>query len=254
MIRHLFAIILAFTAGTAVSADCRLALLLALDVSGSVDSREYRLQLGGLAAALRHPEIIEALLVLPSAPVQIAVVEWSDPSYQRILISWTTITDRTTLSDMANRLDATNRTLAPPGTALGTAMQRGAELLAERRHCWKRTLDISGDGKHNQGAHPRDVKNLLPPQSLTINALVIGPEASDVGDLHQTEIIELALYFKAWVIFGADAFIETALGFDDYENAMVRKLKRELEGPILSLLSTPNNRTTTPRNHLKPIH
>jgi uncharacterized protein DUF1194 len=216
--------------------DCRQALALGLDVSGSVDSQEYRLQLSGLAAALRHPEVIQAVTAMPSNPVHLAIFEWSSPEYQRLLLNWTVITDAATLLQIAARLDATNRNQTPPGTALGTAMHYGAALLAGRSDCWKRTLDISGDGKHNYGPHPRDIRDVLDAQFLTINALVIGSDTTGIGDQRQVEIGELAAYFKAMVILGPDAFVETALGFEDYEAAMVRKLKRELEGPVLSSL------------------
>ena len=218
-------------------AACRQALVFGLDVSGSVDSQEYRLQLSGLAAALRHPDVVDALLALPSAPVQLAIFEWSAPTYQRQLLNWTAITNKVTLMQIATRLDSTTRGPAPPGTALGTAMQTGAALLADQSACWKRTLDISGDGKHNQGPHPRAVKQRLEAQSMTLNALVIGADTTGIGDQRQVEIGELAAYFEAWVILGPDAFVETALGFEDYEAAMVRKLKRELQGPVLSSLS-----------------
>lgn len=232
-------LLLVMVFSTQARSACRQALLLGLDVSGSVDSHEYRLQLGGLAAALRHPEIVKAFTSMPATPVHLAVFEWSAPSYQRLLLNWTAITDEAILTTIAARLDTTTRNEAPPGTALGTAMLRGANLLAEQKDCWKYTLDISGDGKHNQGPHPRDVQQMLKTRSLTINALVIGADTVGIGDQRQVEIGELVSYFSAWVIVGPNAFVETALGFEDYEAAMVRKLKRELESPVLSSLSLP---------------
>lgn len=218
--------------------SCRQALVLALDVSGSVDSREYRLQLSGLAAALRHPEVVQALIAMPSNPVHLAIFEWSSPSYQRLLLNWTAITDEPTLLQIATRLDRTKRDPGGAGTALGTAMMHGQSLLARQKGCWKHTLDISGDGKNNNGPHPRDVRGSMDARSLTINALVIAADADETSDQRQTEIGELVGYFKAMVILGPDAFVETALGFKDYEDAMVRKLKRELENPVLSALPT----------------
>lgn len=230
------AVLLLMSLSTPARSACRQALVLGLDVSGSVDSREYRLQLSGLAAALRDPEVVQALIAMPSNPVHLAIFEWSSPDYQRLLLNWTTISDEPTLMQIATRLDTTSRDQSPPGTALGTAMMHGASLLAGQKDCWKRTLDISGDGKHNYGPHPRDVRDALAAQSITINALVIGADTTGIGDRRQAEIGELAAYFQAWVILGPDAFVETALGFEDYEAAMVRKLKRELEGPVLSSL------------------
>lgn len=242
MIRALPLILGLLLTGTAVSANCRQALVLGLDVSGSVDSREYRLQINGLAAALTHPEVIEVLLAMPAAPVHLAIFEWSGPKYQRLLLDWTTISDVATVTRISAQLTSATRSTSPPGTALGNAMQFGAALLAKRPECWKRTLDISGDGKHNMGPHPRDVRDGLQDQSLTLNALVIGADDQGAGDLRQVEIGELSSYFDTWVIAGPGAFVETALGFDDYEAAMVRKLKRELEGIVLSSVQTRTKR------------
>ena len=218
------------------TAQCRQALALGLDVSGSVDTEEYRLQLDGLAAALTDPRVTRALLALPVAPVRLAVFEWSGPGYQRQLMDWTEITDHATLARIAARLSGTARRPAPPGTGLGAAMRHGADLLADQPECWRRTLDISGDGRHNQGPHPRDVKSALLPRGITVNALAIGADAPRGGDRRQADIGALSSYFRAWVILGPGAFVETALGFDDYGQAMARKLLRELELPSLSAL------------------
>ena len=210
-------------------AQCRQALVIALDVSGSVDSAEYRLQLDGLASALRNGEVEHAFLARTGNPVHITVFEWSGPHYQRLLLNWTAITDRATLFTASAHLAGLTRRPAPPGTALGNAMQFGADLLASGPDCWQRTLDISGDGKSNFGPHPRDIRRSLSRGAITINALVIGADAPVGGDTRQVEIAELSAYFSAWVISGGEAFVETAIGFEDYQNAMTRKLLRELD-------------------------
>ena len=227
-------------AAGASEAQCRQALLLALDVSGSVDSREYQLQLKGLASALIDPDVQHAILAQQSHPVHIAVYEWSGPMYQRLLLGWSKITSQETLFTVSSHLANLRRGPAPPGTALGKSMQYGVNLLANGPPCWKRTLDISGDGKSNFGPHPRDIRAGLPPNSspdaVTINALVIGSDAPVVGDTRQVEIAELSAYFNAWVISGPDAFVETAIGFEDYHQAMIRKLLRELDTLAVSSL------------------
>jgi hypothetical protein len=231
MIRAL-AILLLLLQGAAASAQCRQALALGLDVSGSVDDREYRLQLDGLARALAAPEIAERLLA-PPGHVMLAVYEWSEPENQHVILPWTAIDSAAALSGASARLAATQRRDTPPGTALGTAMQTGARLLGARPECWKRTLDLSGDGKRNIGPLPQAVKAGLP-DWLTINALTVGEDNPAVGDTRQAEIGELSSYFRAYVISGADAFVETALGFESFEAAMIRKLLRELDTLVLS--------------------
>ncbi|MBB97075.1 MAG: hypothetical protein CML68_21065 [Rhodobacteraceae bacterium] len=214
--------------------SCRHALVLALDVSGSVDSREYQMQIDGLAAALDDPDVRRALLAQPQAPVHLAIFEWSAPEYQRRLVPWTAITGPAMLDGLIATLRATRRAAAPPGTAIGSALAAGAALLDERSQCWKRTMDISGDGKHNMGPHPDTLKAPLQARDLTVNALVIGTDDPRQGDARQDDVAGLSSYFRAYVITGPGAFVETALGFRDYESAMVRKLLRELEGLSLA--------------------
>jgi hypothetical protein len=215
------------------AAECRQALALGLDVSGSVDLREYRLQLDGLVTALTAPQVVAALLAMPAAPVSIAVYEWSGPDDQTVLVPWTAITGPEALHSVTAALAATERRAAEPGTALGKAMQYGAGLLDGQAQCWKRTLDLSGDGESNLGPRPRHVKDGIGAKGITINALVIGSDAAPSADARQADIAELSSYFRAEVIVGPDAFVETAIGFEDYAQAMTRKLRRELEGMVI---------------------
>jgi hypothetical protein len=217
------------------SASCRQALALGLDVSGSVDSREYRLQLDGLARALESPRVADRLLEMPDAPVALAVYEWSGPDFQSVILPWTEITDAGTLAGVATLLRNHPRAVAPPTTALGTAILTGYRLLEQRRDCWIRTLDISGDGKANTGPRPQTLPD--PPAGVTVNALVIGVYGAEIGDLRQAEIKELRSYFEANVIRGDGAFTESALGFDAYAAAMERKLLRELKPMLLGQLT-----------------
>lgn len=220
-----------------VTAQCRQALALGLDVSGSVDAREYRLQLDGLATALTDPRVAQALLAPGTAPVRLAVYEWSGADYQRLLLDWTEVTDRNALTAIAARLAATARRPAPPETGLGAAMRFGAGLLADQPECWRRTLDISGDGRHNQGPHPRAVQAALAGSGLTVNALVIGADAPRDSGRGPAGPGALTSYFRAWVLLGPGAFVQTAPGFEAYGGAMARKLLRELELPALSALT-----------------
>lgn len=220
----------------AQSGPCRQALALGLDVSASVDAREYRLQLDGLAHALQAPKVASALLAMPSAPVHLLIYEWSGSADQQILVDWTAVRGPADIAVIADSLAQVRRRSAAPGTALGPAMRAGAAFLERRAACWKRTLDISGDGMANSGPRPETVKPELAAQGITVNALVIGADAPGSGDLRQAEISALSAYFRAHVITGPDAFVQTALGYEEYAQAMARKLARELEGRVLSAL------------------
>ena len=198
----LVSLLAVFAAQTALAQTCRQALVLGLDVSGSVDAREYRLQLGGLAQALGSNTVRAALLERPEAPVEVLVFEWSGPQDQVTLVPWTRITDKAVLDGVVTRLlEVDRRADATPGTALGVAMLHGAQLLAQRQDCWRRTLDISGDGKSNLGPRPRSAKPQLAGEGITINGLVIAADTPASGDIRQGEIAELSAYFSAEVIW-----------------------------------------------------
>ncbi|WP_306432345.1 DUF1194 domain-containing protein [Tropicibacter sp. Alg240-R139] len=230
-------------AGAGEAAPCRQALALGLDVSGSVNSHEYRLQLDGLAGALQDPEVKRALLNTPELPVRLMVFEWSAPEFQRVLLNWTPVDSLETLTRISQTLATTRRAPAPPGTAVGSAMQFGTTLLNQVPECWKHTLDLSGDGLHNMGPAPHVIKSGLESTGITINGLVIGADSQDATDTRLAQIGELVAYFQARVIHGPDAFVETALGFEDFQDAMTRKLLRELAAVVLSQI---------PTNHGKP--
>ncbi|MCX7564854.1 DUF1194 domain-containing protein [Sulfitobacter sp. F26169L] len=230
------AAIFALTSGSAIAAEpCRQALALGLDVSGSVDAREYRLQIAGLANALDSAPVRAALLDQPDPPVELLIFEWSGPKDQKTLLPWTQISSPAALGAAIETIRSTERRPeATPGTALGVAMILGAQHLAQRTHCWRRTLDISGDGKSNLGPRPRAVKPRLTNKGITINALVIGSDAQPAGQNRASNIADLSAYFQAEVILGPDAFIEAAQSFENFEAVMQTKLLRELDGLVLS--------------------
>jgi len=210
------------------SADCRQALALGLDVSGSVDPGEYRLQLDGLAAALNAPAVRETLLGAPDWPVRLAIYEWSGPRKfnRRLLVDWTAIRTPGDLATVTTTLNKTTRRAADPSTALGEAIRYGTDLLATQNDCPKRTLDISGDGKSNTGLPPQALES---PPWLTVNGLTIGDP-----DAERVTLQELITYYETNVLRGPGAFVEAATGFEDFEQAMTRKLLRELQGLSLA--------------------
>ena len=216
---------------TEANAACRQALALGLDVSASVDAQEYRLQLDGLAAALGSAEVSAILLADGSAPVRVAIYEWSAPGSERLILGWTDITDLAALRSVQARLNTTQRADIGSSTGLGSALEFGVSLLQTQDHCWTQTLDLSGDGKGNIGRHPQNVDA---PPHIRVNGLVVGVDDGTGGHERDLQIGELAAYYNAFVIRGIDAFVETALGFEDYETAMRRKLIRELSALTVS--------------------
>lgn len=207
---------------------CRQALALGLDISGSVDEREYRLQMNGLAAAIEDPTVIDGFLALPDAPVRLFIYEWAGLETQRVLLDWVIIQSDQQLYDIADNLRNQPRRPRQVATALGVALQFGGAALAKQKECWQRTLDISGDGESNMGPRPGDpeVGRLL--DGITVNGLVIGTDAA-TAEITATDLSDLTNYYQSEVARGPENFVETALDFEDYQKAMKRKLLREME-------------------------
>lgn len=233
--RFLSAVLAVFVAGQATAQDdvCRQALALGLDVSGSVDDDEYRLQLDGLAAALLAPQVQDAFLAMPQAPVELAVFEWSGLNQHRLLVDWTRISDASDLSAISQRLRGTFGSYTDPSTAIGAAMVFGAGLLERRERCWQRTLDISGDGPANIGPAPGLIPEAVT-RDITINGLVVVPSSRANTTKNLRNVKTLLEYYTVEVIRGPGAFVESAESFEDFEQAMTRKLLRELAGLTLS--------------------
>lgn len=215
--RAALALLVALAAGGAARAECRLALSLGLDVSSSVDAREYRLQTEGLAAALMAPEVREAFLATPGEPVMLHVFEWSGWQQQVVRQDWTPILAPQDLDRVAAGLAAQERSFDLYPTAVGFAMLYGARALEAQAGCRERKLDLSGDGTNNDGVAPEVARRDHPMQGITVNGLVIGANVATLGR-----------YYRRFVIQGPGAFVEEAGDYADFERAMRRKLLREL--------------------------
>ncbi|MBT8418405.1 MAG: DUF1194 domain-containing protein [Silicimonas sp.] len=202
---------------------CRLALALAVDVSVSVDQREYALQRNGLANALRSPDVIQAFLGSP-APVALAAYEWSGPSYAKVVLDWTLVTSAADMHHAADTIARYSR-FQSGSTSIGYALDFGADLMARAPRCQHRTIDLSADGKNNDGLTPEAAFRNPMFRTITVNALAVG--GSEVLDA-------LTSYLSETVIRGAGAFVEVARNHDDFERAMKRKLIREVKSLALS--------------------
>ncbi|MBL4813805.1 MAG: DUF1194 domain-containing protein [Rhodobacteraceae bacterium] len=207
---------------SAAAGQCRQALALGLDVSGSVDADEYQLQLRGLAGALQSETVRERLLSRLQAPVYLTVYEWSGPHNQSLILGWTAIDSAAALDRATAQIIAANRARSSPTTALGAAMSAGLTLLADLPDCWQHTLDISGDGRSNTGPLPQSIDTSGLP-NITINGLVIGNGASN-----STGLADLDAYYRAYVIRGPGAFTEISASHATFQEVMERKLLREL--------------------------
>ncbi|MCY4336287.1 MAG: DUF1194 domain-containing protein [Litoreibacter sp.] len=193
---------------------CELALILAVDVSGSVDSNEYDIQMQGLAEALRDGVISEAL-VLKEAAVQ--VIQWTGRGRHRVSVPWTHIRNFEDTDRLADVIGADIRIWRNFSTALGEALSFAIQQFEAVPECSRRVIDVSGDGRSNEGVRPPELHSTLNAADITVNALAI--EAYDKG---------LTDYFRAEVITGPGAFAMRAADFSEYPDTIRRKLLREI--------------------------
>ena len=233
------ALAIGLAAACPASAACRLALALGLDISGSVDDREYDLQLTGIARALAEPDVRNAFFADPNVPVAFAVYEWSSSSYQNVIVNWRLVDAPTVLDQISAELTAWSRAAVPEATGLGAAMRFGANLIKNGPECLDQTLDISADGKNNDWPLPDRLRASGEISWLRINALVVAMNFPSTQDRTNSGAAELASYFQTYIIQGPGAFTEVALGYEDYADAMRRKLIRELASLPLGQLPKP---------------
>lgn len=218
-------------AGTAQAADCRLALVLAMDVSSSVDAAEDALQRGGLARALLAPDVQRAVFASP-LPVAIAVFEWSGRYNQELLVDWQLLHGPAELQKVAATIAASRRSHNDFPTAMGHALGYGAGLFRRGPHCLFRTLDMAGDGENNEGFPPAAAYAEFPFQDVVVNGLVVN------GADYEAEVT-LIDFYRDQVLHGPGAFLEIAQGFRDYERAMIRKLEREMTPRAIGTIQSP---------------
>ncbi|MEM7090739.1 MAG: DUF1194 domain-containing protein [Pseudomonadota bacterium] len=196
---------------------CGVELVLAMDVSRSVVNAEYDLQMGGLAAAFRHPEVVEAIGWVPGG-VMASVTEWSGARSQAQTVGWRELKSPESVAAFATEIETTRRQFFGRFTAVGEALFHANKISATNpRVCQRRVIDISGDGKSNRGREPGPISVALAANGVTINALVIKGAKPDPEE-----------YYLQNVINGPGAFVEVVDRFEDYETAMTRKLLREL--------------------------
>ncbi len=219
-LRSVFLILGVFLPASVAQA-CGLALVLAVDVSGSVDSREYRIQMDGLAAALRDGIVVEALL---SQEAMVTLIQWTGSSRQRQTVPWTQMRYADDLERFATAVEENKRVWRNFSTAVGEALLASEIALTDVPHCSRKVIDVSGDGISNEGVSPRDRHAALGALDVTVNALAI-----------ETDDEDLTGWFFENLILGEGAFVVTANGFEDYPEQIRRKLQRETTRQVSAL-------------------
>ena len=199
-------------------------LIFGVDTSISVSGYEFQLQMQGMADTFRDPAVVAAIKAQPGG-VAVALFQWSGTPNANYLIGWHRLHNAASIHAFASEIERADRDPGQGFTALGNAIDFAtSQLLSNRFAGEKLKIDISGDGRSNNGLAPDSARQHAERQNVTVNGL---PILTDVEDLDH--------YFREQVIAGPGAFVEVARDYWSFAAAFRRKLLRELNPHISRL-------------------
>ncbi len=198
-----------------------LELVIAIDVSSSVNEEEYLLQTRGIAAAFRNSAVLDAIATL-GIGLAVAVVQWSDDKEQELLADWRVIRTETDAVRLSRTLRNAPRLIPGGQTSIAGAINFSLEQFETNGYEGSRqVIDVSGDGRANNGVHPMGSRDEAIGEGVTVNGLAI---------LNEEPFLDG--YFEHSVIGGAGAFLMVAEDYRDFAAAILQKLLREIGQPI----------------------
>jgi Protein of unknown function (DUF1194) len=220
----------AISASVAAAAEqVDLLLVLAADVSRSVDSGKFQLQREGYAAAISDPRVLDAIRSGRNGRIGLSFVEWSGVGSQRVVIDWTTISDPESAKGFGDRLLEASRSFADRTSISGAIEFAMGQLARARYEAARRAIDISGDGTNNAGREVVLARDEAVAQGVTINGLVILSETPLAWNPdHTNPPGGLENYYRNNVIGGPGAFVLAAQNFGSFGQAIVKKLIAEV--------------------------
>lgn len=216
-------------AAPALADDVDLELVLAVDVSRSIDDGEYDLQRKGYAAALSDPRVLKTILSGQSGRIALCYFEWSGEVSQQVIVDWTVIKDADSAARVAAQLASAPRPFANR-TSLGVAIDYATSLFGHSPHrSTRRVIDVSGDGANTNGLEPAAARDIAVAQGITINGLVItNQNEMPWMPWHTHPPGGLDTYYRNNVAGGSGAFVLKVENFESFSTAIIDKLVREI--------------------------
>jgi hypothetical protein len=213
-----------------------LELVLAVDISRSIDDEEARLQREGYVAAFTNPRVIAAIEGGMTGAIAVAYVEWAGAEYQRTAIPWTLIRDAASAEAFAAQIQALPR-VSMSWTSISGAIDYACRLFGQGFQGARRVIDVSGDGVNNNGRPTQNARDEAVRQGIVINGLPILNDRPNFGRPPESG---LDGYYESQVIGGPGAFIIAAEDFHAFGDAILSKLIREIaDAPAATPAATP---------------
>jgi len=193
-------------------------LVLAVDASGSVDNSRFELQKRGYAAAFRNPKVLAAIRAGDQQAIGVSMVQWTGYTLHVIVLPWMLVKDQRSAAIVADAIDAAPRRIFGGGTSLSGAIDYGVLMLtASPYSSRRRVIDISGDGSNNNGRPADQARDEAVKLGIRINGLPI-----------LTLEPYLDTYYRQYVIGGPGSFVVPARNYDQFADAILRKLIAEI--------------------------
>lgn len=219
----LLSLTLLTAAPAAAQVEVDLELVLAVDMSGSMDRGEHALQRGGYVAALRSPEVWEAVLTGAHQTIALSYLEWAGAHQQVVVMDWRLIDNRPALLSFADALEA-----QPLSQIRGTSISGGIDhartmIEANGFEGWRKVVDVSGDGANNRGRPVTEARDAAVARGIVVNGLPIMLRTNRAeGDL--------ARYYADCVVGGPGSFVIPVHAAGEMAGAIRRKLVEEIAG------------------------
>ena len=206
-----------------------LLLVLASDVSRSVDQAKFQLQREGYAAAIADKRVLEAITGGRNRRIAVTFVEWSGVSSQRVVIDWTLIDSLDAARKFGDQLIELPRSFAER-TSISGGIDFSMGVLARAPYeSPRRTIDVSGDGTNNSGRDVTLARDEAVAKGVTINGLVIlSDRPMPWNPEHTNPPGGLAYYYQTNVVGGPGAFVIVAEDFNSFGQAIIKKLIAEI--------------------------
>src|SRR5262245_33893912 len=195
-----------------------LQLMLAVDVSGSVNAQRFELQKMGYVAAFQNRRVLNTILGGRNQAIAVTMMQWSGPFLQSQVVPWTVLKDESTVKGFAGAIESAPRMMYGGGTSISGAIDSAVTLFPQAPFkSERRVIDVSGDGSNNRGRSVSQARDEAVNAGIVINGL---PILAFEPYLDQ--------YCKDYVIGGPDAFIIAAKSFETFAEAILMKLIIEI--------------------------
>ena len=220
----------AVAASTPIAVDA--AIVLAADVSRSIDDEEFALERRGYGDAIQGQPLLDAISTGPHGAIALAYVEWAGDGEERVVVDWAVIRNQNDARAFVAAMTAAPRSFIGR-TAIGAAIDFSFALFAESAfETSRRVIDVSGDGTSNQGRVVTEARDAAVGSGAVINGLAIfNRKAAATGGylaMHTNPPGGLAQYYRENVIGGPGAFVVQIDDFRSFGDAMMRKLVDEI--------------------------